>query len=212
MAGYFSNFPRIYFSTNDGESVDWITNIMAKFSLDESFKENTAVYYKYDITEGDTPEIVAHKLYGSTQKHWIVLMMNNIVDPQFDWPMTSITLNNYIDAKYSNTEYANTTTSGAGLEYAGTNIHSYYKIVTTTIPNGSKIVNEYEVDAITYTTISTSTSEVTLADGNNIAITTSRKTKTYYDYEVELNESKRQIKLLKPEFVPSLENEIKRVF
>lgn len=211
MAGYFSNFPKIYFSINDGESVDRITNIMAKFSLDESFKENTAVYYKYDVTEGDTPEIVAHKLYGSTQRHWIVLLMNNIVDPQFDWPMTSITLNNYIDAKYSNTQYANSTTSGAGLTYAGSNIHSYYKIITTTIPNGSKIVNEYEIDANTYDNVSVSTASVTLADNNVITISTSKDTKTYYEYEVELNESKRKIKLLKPEFVTSLEDEVKRV-
>lgn len=212
MAGYFSNFPRIYFSTNDGESVDLVTNIMAKFSLDESFKENTAVYYNYDITEGDTPEIVAHKLYGSAQRHWIVLMMNNIVDPQFDWPMTSITLNNYIDAKYSNTQYANSNTSGAGLTYAGSNVHSYYKVITTTIPNGSKIVNQYEIDANTYANVSVSTISTTLADNNVITIATSKDTKTYYEYEVELNESKRQIKLLKPEFVSSLEDEVKRVF
>ena len=212
MAGYFSKFPKIYFTLNDGQSVDRITNIMAKFSLNDSIKDNTAVYYEYDITESDTPEIVANKMYGSPERHWVVLMMNNIVDPQYDWPMTTITLNNFIDAKYSNTPYANSNTSGAGLSYAESNVHSYYKVITKTIPNGSKIVNEYQVDANTYANVTVSTSTVTLADNNVITIATSKDSKTYYEYEVEQNESKRKIKLLKPEFIPTLEDEIRRVF
>jgi hypothetical protein len=151
-------------------------------------------------------------MYGSTQKHWIVLMMNNIVDPQYDWPMTTITLNNFIDAKYSNTQYANSNTSGAGLTYATSNVHSYYKIITTTTPNGSKITNEYQVDANTYANVTVSTSNVTLQDNNVITIATTKTTKNYYEYEVEVNEAKRKIKLLKPEFVTTLEDEIRRVF
>lgn len=212
MAGYFSRFPKIYFTTNEGQSVDRVTNIMAKFSLNDSIKDNTAVYYEYDITESDTPEIVAHKMYGSPERHWVVLMMNNIVDPQYDWPMTTITLNNFIDAKYSNTQYANSNTSGAGLSYAESNVHSYYKVITTTIPNGSKIVKEYQVDVNTYANVTVSTSTVTLGDNSVITIATSKDSKTYYEYEVEQNESKRKIKLLKPEFVQTLEDEIRRVF
>lgn len=212
MAGYFSRFPKLFFSINDGQTVDRVTNIMSKFSLNESIKENTAVYYEYDVNESDTPEIVAHKMYGSAQRQWIVLMMNNIVDPQYDWPLTTITLNNFIDAKYSNTQYANSNTSGAGLSYASSNIHSYYKIITTTIPNGSKITNEYQVDANTYANVTVSSSSVTLQDNNVITISTTKTTKTYYEHETEINESKRKIKLLKPEFVVTLEDEIKRVF
>ena len=85
-------------------------------------------------------------------------------------------------------------------------------MITTTIPNGSKIVNEYQVDANTYANVTVSTSSVTLADNNVITIATSKDTKTYYDYEIEQNENKRKIKLLKPEFVSTLEDEIKRVF
>lgn len=212
MAGYFSRFPKLFFSINDGQTVDRVTNIMSKFSLNESIKENTAVYYEYDVNESDTPEIVAHKMYGSAQRQWIVLMMNNIVDPQYDWPLTTITLNNFIDAKYSNTQYANSNTSGAGLSYASSNIHSYYKIITTTIPNGSKITNEYQVDANTYANVTVSSSSVTLQDNNVITISTTKTTKTYYEHETGINESKRKIKLLKPEFVVTLEDEIKRVF
>ena len=56
------------------------------------------------------------------------------------------------------------------------------------------------------------TTNLTLDDGNPITITTTKETKSYYDYEVEENEAKRTIKLLKPEFVSSIEEEIKIIF
>jgi hypothetical protein len=51
-----------------------------------------------------------------------------------------------------------------------------------------------------------------LNDGNSITIKVSKENKSYYDYEVEENESKRTIKLLKPEFVSSIEEEFKIIF
>ena len=212
MANYFSKFPKLFYSYDAFNTAELVTNIMARFSLEQATKENTAVYYEYDVTEGDTPEIVASKMYDSPERHWIVLMMNDIVDPQYDWPMTTITLNNYIDKKYSTSEYANSNTSGAGLTYAQSNTHSYYKVITTTIPNGNKIINKYEVDVNTYANVVVSSSSVTLQDNNVITIATTKTTKNYYDYEVEENEKKRKIKLLKPEFVKDLEEEVEAVF
>ncbi len=212
MANYFVKFPQFYYSYNDFNTADLVTNIMARFSLEKETKENTAVYYEYDIIEGDTPEIVASKIYESPERHWIVLMMNDIVDPQYDWPLTTITLNNYIDKKYSTSEYANSNTTGAGITFAQTNTHSYYKVVTTTNPNSTKEIKKYEVDANTYANVVVSTSSVTLQDNSVITIATSRQTKNYYEYEVEENEKKRKIKLLKPEFVADLEKEVELVF
>lgn len=212
MANYFSKFPQLYYSYDGFNTAELITNIMARFSLEKETKENTIIYYEYDVQEGDTPEIVASKVYDSPERHWVVLMMNDIVDPQYDWPLTTITLNNYIDKKYSTSEYANSNTSGAGINYAQSNTHSYYKIITTTIPNGNKIINKYEIDVNTYANVTTSSSSVTLQDNNVITIATTKTTKNYYDYEVEENEKKRKIKLLKPEFVDALEDEIELVF
>jgi hypothetical protein len=56
--------------------------------------------------------------------------------------------------------------------------------------------------------VASSTSNLTLNDGNIIKIAISKETESYYDYEVEQNELKRTIKLLKPEFVSVIENEI----
>ncbi len=212
MANYFSKFPQLFYSYDTFNTAELVTNIMARFSLEKSTKENTAVYYEYDVTEGDTPEIIASKMYDSPERHWIVLMMNDIVDPQYQWPLTTITLNNFVDKKYSTSEYANSNTSGAGITYAQSNVHSYYKVITTTIPNGNQIINKYEIDVNTHANVAVTSSSVTLQDNNVITIATSKTTKTYYDYEIEENEKKRKIKLLKPEFVKDLEDEVEAVF
>ena len=52
----------------------------------------------------------------------------------------------------------------------------------------------------------------TLKDGTTIQVSTTRDAKTYYEYEEELNESKRMIKILKPEFVNAVEEEFKSLF
>jgi len=208
MAKYFNYFPQtIYSPQNKGEgySVDYITNITSRFGFETTFKENTSVYYRYDIQDSDTPEIIADKMYGSSEKHWVILMLNDIVDPQFDWPLDQRTINVFINEKYS----ANASVGQTGISWAQQNTHSYYKIETrTTNSTNTSIEKKIEIDSNTYTSLIESTNNLTLKDGNTITIKVTKETQSYYDYEIELNESKRTIKLIKPEFVDKLENEL----
>ena len=72
MAKYFNYFPKTFYSTQDVvRSVDTVTNITARFSLEQSFLDNTTIYLKYDVQESDTPEIIASKIYGSSERHWM---------------------------------------------------------------------------------------------------------------------------------------------
>jgi hypothetical protein len=70
-------------------------------------------------------------------------------------------------------------------------------------------LQKYQVDANTYanTTISLNNS-ITLSDNAIVIFDTTKETQTYYDYEMAENESKRRIKLLKPELVEALEEEL----
>jgi hypothetical protein len=219
MTKYFNTFPKIDYDL-DSTELQYVTNITSRFGLDESLKENSAVYYTYNIDDGDTPEILASKVYGSPEKHWVILMMNDIIDPQFDWPLTYSEFNQYIEEKYSQPDYANTTnTSVSGLSWSQNinNVEAYYKVVTKQI-NDTITIEKFEVDANTYANntlmgISLEYGDTyTLRDGVNVNLKTTKTTQTYYEYEQELNESKRTIKLLKPEFVPYLEEELVRVF
>lgn len=213
MAKYFNYFPKeYYFLSNDSSSLDVITNITSKFKFEDDFKNNTVVYYEYEVQDGDTPEIVSYKLYGSVEKHWIILAMNDIINPQMDWPIEQNSLIKLIDKKYQASEYANSSTTGAGTTWADTNIHSYYKIETQTNNlNGKKFIDKIEIDANTYANVVNSTETYTLQNGYTVKLDTSKETKTYFQYEVEKNDSKRTIKILKDEFVESVESELKRV-
>ena len=210
MAKYFNKFPKTYYTLESiPYGLDVVTNIISRFSLEQSFKDNTSIYEKYNVKESDTPEIIASKLYDSPERHWIVLAMNDIVDPQFDWPLEYRTLISFIDSKYT----ANASVGQTGLNWAQQNTHSYYSIEKrTTISTGDYLEKKVQVDANTYANVSVTTSSITLDDGNQISVAITKETKSYYDYELEQNENKRQIKLLKPEFAYALEQELKNVF
>jgi len=207
MSKYFNFFPKVLYTT-DSNTGDVVNNITSRFNFEENFKNNTAVCYEYDIQDSDTPEIIASKIYKDPEKHWIVLLFNGILDPQFDWPMDYRTLISFIDEKYSASANANQ----SGSSWAQSHTKAYYKIETrTTISTNTITVKEIEVDANTYANVTSSSSNVTLADGYIITIAVSKDTQSYYDYEMELNEAKRKIKLLKPELVNSVNEEFRRV-
>lgn len=208
MALYFSNFPKVYYSYNDFYQT-YVTNISARISFEEKFKNNVSAYYYHRIKEEETPEILAYKLYGNPERHWIILLMNDIIDPFYDWPLSYSTFNNYLISKYGS------------VEYAMSNNHSYYKVVTNTINinSVSKIVNveKFQVDANTYTDILENPQDYTyesilLKDGNSLSIQVSGESKSLYNYEVEENEKKRNIKILKQEFVSSATTQLKEIF
>lgn len=209
MSKYFSNFPKTFYLKTGSNDLDLVTNITSRFSFEKDFRENTAVFYKYEIQDSDTPEIIASKIYGSPERYWIVLMMNETLDPQFDWPLSDRALNRYIEKKY----IASAGTGETGLFWAQNNNHSYYKIEKrTTVTTSDSFETTVEISANEYANLTSTSTNTTLPDGNVIKVDITKDVKTYYGYEVDLNESKRTINLLKPEFVTSVEEELGKVF
>lgn len=214
MARYFNYFPKtLYNLDDDTNTLNSVTNIIARFAFEEKLKENSAAFYKYALRDGDTPEIVARKYYDNSERHWIVLLFNNIIDPQWEWPLDDKTFNEFVDKKYSAPEYADTANTGIpGFTWArNTNNEKKYFKTVTTITNVLETVEKFEVDNDTYDTIDVSTNNYVLADNTTVTIIIEKEKQTYYDYEQELNESRREIKLLKPEFVPLVEKEFKKI-
>jgi hypothetical protein len=213
MAKYFNYFPKTFYSANNNNTgLDSVTNITARFGFENSLKQNSSAFYKYNIQESDTPEIIARKFYDNVERHWIVLLFNDILDAQYDWPLNEKTLVNYIDAKYTANGSANTKVQ-TGLAWAmdTNNVHAYYKIVTRTSFDGTQTIEKLKVDANTYANVTQSTNTFSLNDGTTITQVVTKEKESYYQYEVDLNDTKREIKLLKPEFVSSVEKEFKKV-
>jgi hypothetical protein len=213
MSKFFNYFPKtLYTSDNINSGLDTVTNIISRFSFEKTLKQNSAAFYKYQIQDSDTPEIIAAKYYDHPERHWIVLMFNDIIDPQYDWPLQYSTFINFVDKKYTANGSANTTVQ-TGLAWAMSvnNVQAYYKIVTRTNIDKESIVETIQVDAPTYANVAASTQNLVLQSGDVIVQTVAKTKKTYYDYEMELNETKRDIVLLKPDFVPQVEKEFKKV-
>lgn len=211
MANYFNKFPTLFYSFDGFKTTERVTNIISRYALQAGLKENTSVYYNYEVRDGDTPEILASKLYNDPEKHWIIMMMNNIIDVGFDWPLDYKTLNIFIDNKYR--ENANSSVEGAGLTWAKANIQSYYKVETIKFSDDKSQIQKFEIDANTYAnTVVTIGVELTLSDNNVVVIDNTKETLSYYNYELENNESKRKIKLMRPEYVPQLEQEVRTAF
>ena len=210
MANYFNNFPTTYYTLSDTNSdLDVVTDITKRVAFEQEFKKNSAAYIKFFVDDGDTPEIVAYKYYGDAEKHWIVLMMNDIVDPAYDWPLKESNVIKLIGSKYS----ANASAGQTGLDWAKNNVQAYYKVETkTVVSTGQYSVDKIRVDANTYANISVSDITYTLEEGKQLNISTTKETKNYYDYEIDLNEAKRTIILLREQFVPAAVTELKNIF
>lgn len=200
---YFDQFPLVAYSTDfiDDGSVKAVTNIMARIRFREVVKNNTLVYYTYDIQDSDTPEIIAHKYYGSPNRHWIVLLANDILNPFYDWPLPYEVFTQFIIAKYGSILQASTT------------IDHYNQVITKTdSATGVVTIRKYEIDQATYNLLpATDTQTINLSNGTSILMVTTTEAINAYDTEFDLNETKRTIKLIDASYIPQIENEFKRL-
>lgn len=138
---YFKQFPQIYydFPTVGKSDVDLqiLTDITTNIRFRKEVLENITLYDEYDMLEGETPEMVAEKVYGNPELHWIIMLVNQRYDYLRDFPMTSAELEEYCIRTY-----------GADKLYG---VHHYEKdglvvegVATIKIP-GKDTINEFKV-------------------------------------------------------------------
>lgn len=285
MSRFFDKFPLTLYTLDKqlSNEYDTVTNILFRIGLiKEVMDTNINAYYYYAIQDTDRPEIIAEKVYGDPEAHWIILYANNIYDPYYDWPMDDRTFQKYIIDKYGS------------VEWAKTNTHHYEKVITRENPaaqvtvvetydiNEKKLTNdiltvidlEYSYNigepayvgtsytsntysgkiiafnsANGYIALSNTTGTIKAYDfligansaangtvlttdtinapmdsynglvdttgfesytvgGKTVFETTSRNKVSYYDYEERLNEDKRQIKIIQPQYYNQILSEL----
>ena len=99
---YFANFPIIPYDSVGNGNFKLITNLLKRVTVRAKVKSNVLFFDTYDVKEGETPELIADKLYNDPELHWVVLMMNNVTDRYHQWPKNSNQFIAYINDKYSN--------------------------------------------------------------------------------------------------------------
>jgi hypothetical protein len=100
---YFNNFPlNVYDFSELGQDKqeilvsDIITNVRVKTEI----LQNIVFYNEYDIRDGETPEIISEKFYGTPTLHWAIMLINERYDYLMDFPATLPVLEAYITDKY----------------------------------------------------------------------------------------------------------------
>jgi len=222
---YFKALPKTLYGFDLlNESPKIATNIFARFRTKPEVLNNAYAYYKYQLKEDDTPEIVAYQQYGDATLHWIVCFINGLKDPQFDFPLNAIELESKIIKEYGYPSIANAYSSIHHYELQVVKTLSEVDgLTTTTTENYIVTLEQYEntsntivLQPLNVPVTDTVVFRANNSDPNTAITSTLTVTSTYkpvyvFDYENEMNEQKRSIKLLKPQFVQAMANELQTV-
>ena len=182
MSEFFQHYPQISYDISGTKpaKLKTVINLMEKAKLKSTVQNDIVAYFPYSIMEGERPDHVSKKTYGNVKYTWLIFLINNITDPIYDWPLGTREFGAYVKNKYGS------------LATAKSSIHQYEQILrtrveatgtTAAIPEARIIIDE-----TTYDTLDT--------DVRNI--------KYCYDWEVDRNEAKRDIKLISRNFVADI--------
>lgn len=94
LYNYFSKFGAI--SYNDA----LVSNIITSVRIKDIVLNNDTAFYPYVIKEGDRPDTIANDYYEDSRYAWVVLLSNKIIDPYYEWPLTTNNFQRFIIKKY----------------------------------------------------------------------------------------------------------------
>lgn len=208
MGKYFDLFPRILYDIegNALTKFDVTTNIFFRMQVVQEALTNISSYYYHNISDSETPEIIAEAVYGDPEAHWIILLANNIIDPQYDWPLPPQAFAAYLTDKYGSVANSQLQIHHyekvIRREFGDTVSETRFRINQERLTDNALLIpfDYYEGDGSLPETQSVET--IDLGNGQTVVQIIYREAITCYDYENEQNENKRQIKIIKPEYYP----------
>ena len=113
---YFASFPVIPYDSKGDLKFKDVTNLLRRVGIRTKLKSNALLYDTYNVKEGETPEMIAHKLYGDSELHFVIMLINDITDRYHQWPMSLPQFQEFINDKYDDPDgihhYESTQTSG----------------------------------------------------------------------------------------------------
>ena len=179
---YFANFPLIVYDSVGNGDFKIVTNLLKRVALRTKVRTNTLLYDTYDVKEGETPEMIADRLYNDSELHWVILIVNDITDRYHQWPLSTSQFLAFINDKYVN---ADGTSNVDGVHH--------YEIPQSSGDTKTKI-EVYQNSAL-YT-----------GDSDFYA---SASIVTNFEYEENQQDEKRKIRLLDPSYIDQFVTEFK---
>ena len=160
-------------------------NFFIKAALLEYIRDNPDVLSNYALRGNERPDVMSYKLYGTSDLHWTIYLVNDIVDPR-DWALPMGAFERFLKDKYDDVDAHFYSTRNGEFADLKTN-----QFMVTQNPFGTVDSNPDPslTDPQTYSNI------------------------TYRDYERMKNDSKLVVKAIKKEYMPAFlsdfENKIK---
>ena len=191
---YFDLFPKVElpsFSDKRRSSFDYITlvNLFKRGKIRDEIYGNVTSFTKYSVLDNERPDSVAKKLYDDENLDWVILLANNIINIQDEWPMGQFDFQRYLDNKYNSNQLGE--------------IHHYE---TNEIRNSNNILllqGGLRVDAnFTY--------KYSDPDGSLQSIN-SVKPITNLQFEIDKNDAKRSINVLRKKYVGVIIDDMKEI-
>jgi len=182
MSEFFQHYPQINYDISGLKPAKTKSaiNIMVRSKIKSMVLDNIVAYFPYTIPEAERPDVTAYKEYGDVKYTWLIFLINDIHDPIYQWPLNAREFGAYIKNKYGT------------LSYAQSTVHHYEQTIRERVEATS-----------TSEPFSKATIEVDLTTYNTLAVG-SRRIVYYYDWEVERNEDKRNIKLIDKNYVSDI--------
>lgn len=182
---YFREFPLVDYGNHQSR------NIILKSAILKSVLDKASVFYNYIIKEGYRPDMVAFEEYGDPEYDWIVMLSNSLMDPYYEWPMDNKTFRGYIEAKYNSDVYT----------LQSQILHYKYTGLTNETPE--------QIAMISWTMTPETHAILAVQEPTSV----SGWSPVYvYDYEDDLNDSRRSIKLISKTYLSQIEKELSTVF
>ena len=182
---YFSIVPNISYDEKPisypFSEADFVTakNFFRRYKINDDVFSNAVFFEKYSIEEGERPDTLADKAYGDPFYDWVILLTNNMVNAQYDWPLTNYQIYKTLESEYD--------------DPYGT-IHHYETYEIGQYPAGLRVDEQFYNSTHK---INLNRSIVT-KNGNEIC-----RPVTIAEWFSSENEKKREIYLLKPDYVQS---------
>mgnify|MGYP001367102254 CR=1 FL=1 len=99
---YFSQFPKVDYDFNRTGSINKMVDIFRSIRPLKHFLDSFTGYKFYEVHNGERPDIVSHKIYGSSGFYWTFFIVNDFLHEGYkSWPMSQEDLYAYIQKEYS---------------------------------------------------------------------------------------------------------------
>jgi len=181
---YFRNIPDFEYinRTKDGQFISNYTqvkNFFKKGKIREDLFQDLTVFEKYNVKGDDRPDNVANEIYGDPNLDWVVLLSNNIINVQNEWPLSQVSFETYVLDKYGTLEKLDEIHHYESNEVKDLNgVIIFPKGVRVSAAQSVSYYEQLSEEVITVNPIS--------------------KAVTNYEYEQKINNDKRNIFLIKP--------------